>query len=47
MRKIRKFKVKYVYVEPKTPEEKERQQKILDEAYNILFNSVLERKIKE
>jgi hypothetical protein len=47
MKKVKNLKVKYVFLKPNTPEEKTKQQEALDEAYNILFNSVLKRKIKE
>jgi len=47
MKKVKKFKVKYVFLKPNTPTEKTKQQEALDEAYNILFNTVLRRKIKE
>lgn len=47
MKKTSKLKIKYIYNKPRTPEEKAKQQEILDEAYNILFNSVIKRKIRE
>jgi hypothetical protein len=47
MKKINNFKAKYVFLKPNTEEEKEKQSKGISEAYNILFNSVLKRKIEE
>jgi len=47
MKKVKMFKVKYVFIKPNTPAEKTKQQEALDEAYSILFNSVLKRKIEE
>jgi len=47
MKKAKKFRIKYVYNKPKTPEEKANQERRIAEAYNILFRNVLERKIRE
>ncbi|MBU3978998.1 hypothetical protein KJ980_02880 [Patescibacteria group bacterium] len=47
MKTSKKFKIKYIYNKPNTPEEKERQEKRIAETYDILFKSVLERKIKD
>jgi hypothetical protein len=42
-----RLKVKYLYLKPKTPEAQENQQRIVDKAYDILFESVITRKVKE
>lgn len=47
MKKTNKFKIKYKYNRPRTPEEKARQQEILDEAYDMLFDSIVRRKVNE
>ncbi len=47
MKKSKKFKVKYVYIEPKIQEEKIQQQQILDEVYDDIFDRILNRKINE
>lgn len=44
MRKAKKIKIKYVYVEPKTPEEKAQQHRKLDKAFDMIFDSVLNEK---
>lgn len=41
MRKIKDIQVKWVYIEPKTPEEKAEQQGRINHAYDILFNETL------
>lgn len=43
MKSVKRYKIKYTYNKPNTPEEKERQQKILDKAYNLFFRKVVER----
>ncbi len=40
MKRSKKFKIKYVYIDPKTPEEKEQQQKILDDIFDPIFDKI-------
>jgi hypothetical protein len=47
MRKAKRFKVKYVYIEPKTPEEKAEQQRKLDQAFDMIFNKILKDDLKK
>lgn len=47
MRKAKKYHVQYVYDQPKTSEQRERQQRILVEAYNVFFERALGRFAKE
>lgn len=44
MKKLRKIKVRYIYMPPKTPEEKEQRQKILDNLYFPIFDELLKKK---
>lgn len=44
MMKQKKIKIKYVCLEPKTPEEKEQQQRILDHVYDDIFERALKDK---
>lgn len=44
MRNSKKIKIKYAYVEPKTKEEAEQQQKALDEVYEDIFKRVLPKR---
>lgn len=41
MRKSQKIKVKYVYLEPNTPEEKAEQQRRLDEVFDMIFDNMM------
>lgn len=47
MRKNQKIKVKYVYLEPKTPEEKADQQRRLDEAFDMIFDHIFKDKFRK
>ncbi len=47
MKKQIKIDIKYVFNKPKTSEEKERFERNLAKAYDILFRSVLESKVKD
>lgn len=38
--RIKKFKVKYIYIEPKTSEEKAEQQRKIDSAFDIIFKTI-------
>lgn len=40
MKKAKEFKVTYTYIEPKTPEEKAEQQRKLDQAFDMIFDSI-------
>jgi len=44
MKKQKKIRIRYVYVEPKTSEEKKSQQKVLDGMFDDIFNRILENK---
>ncbi len=46
MKKAREFTVKYTYDKPKTPEEKERQQRRLNAGYAIIFDKILKDELK-
>ena len=46
MKRAKKLKIKYVYIEPKTPEEKIEQQRRLDDTYDILFDTVAKELLK-
>jgi len=46
MKKVKKYKINYIINKPRTTKEKERFEKNLAKAYDILFKSVLERKVK-
>lgn len=43
MKRIKKLKVKYVYIEPKTPQEKEEQQRKIDSAFDIIFRAIVDK----
>lgn len=43
MRKVKIPKIEYVYIEPKTPEEKAEQQRILDIVYDRIFTEAFKR----
>lgn len=44
MNRKKKIRIKYVYVEPKTLEEKEAQQKILDDIFDPIFDKIFKKK---
>jgi len=46
MTKTRRIKVKYVYLEPKTPEEKAEQQRKLDDVFDMIFDDILKKRNK-
>lgn len=43
MKKTKNFKVRYIYNKPKAPEEKERQQRKIDETCSFIFKKITER----
>lgn len=47
MRKVKDIKIKYVYVEPKTPEEKAEQERILEKVYFGIFDRIYAKKLAE
>lgn len=47
MKKANEFKVTYTYIEPKTPEEKVEQQRKLDQAFDMIFDSILKDEVKK
>lgn len=47
MKRNKKLKIIYKYVEPKTSEEKELQQKVLDDLFDDLFKRVIKKRQSE
>ncbi len=47
MKKSKRLKIKYIYNKPKTPEEEKRQQQVLDDVYDSIFNDVFRQKSKQ
>lgn len=47
MKRHSQFKVKYVYNQPKTPEEKAEQQRKLDKAFDMIFDKILKDELKQ
>ncbi len=44
MKKRNKLRLKYVYVEPKTKEEKTAQQKIIDDIFDSIFERIIRKR---
>jgi hypothetical protein len=40
LQETKQLKVKYVYIEPTTPEEKAEQERKLDTVYDLIFNAI-------
>lgn len=46
VKKQKQLKVKYVYLKPKNPEEKRKQQEILDDIFTIIFDEMAKKEAK-
>lgn len=43
MKRTKKLKVKYIYIEPKTSQEKEEQERKIDSAFDIIFRTIINK----